>query len=54
MRGEARKVAGPILRQVDSLASEHFLAEERLMESIRLPGLAEHRARHKELGGKTA
>jgi hemerythrin len=54
MRGEALKVAGPLLRHIASLASEHFLAEERLMESIKFPGLAGHRAKHKELGGKIA
>ena len=54
MRGEAQKVAGPLLRQIGSLASEHFLAEERLMESIKFPGLSGHRAKHRELGEKIA
>jgi hemerythrin len=54
MRGEARKVAGPLLRQVVSLAEEHFETEEKLMESIGFPGLAAHRATHLELAGKLA
>jgi hemerythrin len=54
MRGKAREVSGPMIRQIVSLANEHFSAEERLMESIRFPGLAEHHAKHKELTGKIA
>lgn len=54
MRGEARKVAGPLLSQMASIASEHFSTEERLMESIKFPGLAGHRAKHQELAGKIA
>jgi hemerythrin-like metal-binding protein len=49
MRGEAQKIAGPLLHQLVALASNHFSAEERLMESIKFPGLAVHRAKHKEL-----
>ena len=54
MRGEVRKVAGPLLRQIVSVASGHFSTEERLMESIRFPGLAGHRAKHQELTGRIA
>ena len=54
MRGKARGVASPLIRQMVSKASEHFAAEESLMESIRFPGLAEHRAKHKKLAGKVA
>jgi hemerythrin len=49
MRGKASEVADSMIRQIVSLANEHFSAEERLMESIRFPGLAEHRAKHEEL-----
>ncbi len=49
MNGEARKVAGPLLRQIASIATQHFSTEESLMESIKFPGLAGHRAKHKEL-----
>jgi hemerythrin-like metal-binding protein len=52
MRGKAREVAGPILSQLVSLASEHFSNEERLMESAGFPGLATHRAEHQKLSGK--
>jgi hemerythrin len=54
MRGQAQKVAGPLLSQLVSLASGHFSAEEKLMESIKFPGLALHRAKHKELAGMIA
>jgi hemerythrin len=54
MRGKAQEVAGLLIRQAVSIANEHFAAEESLMESIRFPGLAEHRAKHKEIMGKVA
>ena len=54
MRGQAQKVAGPLIRQIVSIASEHFTAEEKLMESTEYPGLARHRAKHRELAGKIA
>jgi hemerythrin len=54
IQGKAQKVAGPLLRQIASLANEHFSAEERLMESARYPGLAKHRAQHRELTAKVA
>lgn len=54
LRGKAQEVAGPLLIQLDSLASEHFSTEERLMESTAFPGLAEHRAKHREMAGKIA
>jgi hemerythrin-like metal-binding protein len=52
MRGEAKKVAGPLISKMVSLAKEHFSNEERMMESTKYPGLAEHRAIHQELTGK--
>jgi hemerythrin len=54
LRGKAKEVAGPLLSQLVSLASEHFSAEERLMESTKFPGLAEHRAKHREMAGRIA
>jgi hemerythrin len=54
MRGKAQEVAGPLIRQLTSIASEHFAEEERLMESARYPGLADHRAKHEELAAKLA
>ena len=52
LKGKAQEVAGPLLSQLVSLASEHFSTEERLMESTGFPGLAEHRAEHQVLAGK--
>jgi hemerythrin len=49
MQGRARVAAGVLLKQVASITREHFLAEERLMESSRFAGLAVHRAKHQEL-----
>jgi hemerythrin-like metal-binding protein len=54
IRGQAHEVAGRLFRQLSSGSSEHFSAEERLMESIRFPGLAGHRARHGEFTAKLA
>jgi hemerythrin len=42
------------MRQIVSVASEHFAVEERLMESSGYTGLAAHRAKHRELAGKIA
>jgi hemerythrin len=52
MSGKAREVSGPLLREIISLASEHFSTEERLMASTGFPGLASHRAEHQKLSGK--
>jgi hemerythrin len=52
MMGKANEVAGPLIRQIVSIAHEHFLAEEKLMESIKFPGLTAHRAKHAELTAK--
>jgi hemerythrin len=54
MRGKAQEIAGPLLKQIASIARVHFSAEERLMESIRFPGLATHHGKHQELVEKLA
>jgi hemerythrin len=54
MRGKAQEIVGPLIRQLVSIAREHFSAEERLMESIRFSGLAVHQAKHQELTRKLA
>lgn len=54
MRGKAQEVASRLIDQIVGIATEHFAAEESLMESIRFPGLAEHRAKHVELAVKIA
>jgi len=52
MSGKAREVADPVLPRLVKLAAEHFSAEEKLMGSVRFPGLDAHRAKHRELAGK--
>jgi hemerythrin len=54
MKGKAGDVADSLLRNLAPLAEEHFAAEERLMESIDFPRLADHRALHREMAGKIA
>ncbi|MGA3370616.1 MAG: bacteriohemerythrin [Terracidiphilus sp.] len=54
MKGKASEVAGPLLHKLESLANEHFSAEERLMESTGFSGLAGHRVQHREMAGKIA
>jgi hemerythrin len=54
IRGKAREAAGPLMRQIVTLANEHFSTEQRLMESAGFPGLAGHRAKHEELSAKLA
>lgn len=54
MRRKAQQVAGPLIRQTISLASEHFATEERLMELTKYSGLAVHREAYQELAAKVA
>jgi len=54
MKGKAREVAGPMMRQIVQLANEHFSTEQRMMESTQYPELAEHRSKHEELSAKLA
>jgi hemerythrin len=54
MQGKAREIADRLMVQIVSIANEHFATEERLMESASFPGLAAHRAKHRELAGKIA
>ena len=54
MNGRAKEVAGRLMRQIVSLANEHFSTEQRLMESTKYPGLADHRAKHQELAARLA
>jgi hemerythrin len=49
MRSEAREVAGPVLPRFPKLAARHFSTKQRLIESIRFPGVAEHRLKHREM-----
>jgi hemerythrin-like metal-binding protein len=52
MRGRVNDAVAPLIGQLVSLAQEHFVAEERLMETAEFPGLAGHRAKHQELSRK--
>lgn len=49
MKGQAQKIAGPLLRRLREHTREHFPTEERLMESAKFPGLAQHREHHRGL-----
>ena|ERR1035438_824133 len=49
IRGQAQSVAGPLLRKLANYARDHFSTEEKLMETAKFPGLAQHRAKHQEL-----
>jgi hemerythrin len=46
LKGQAQSVAGALLPKIVNHAREHFSTEERLMESTKFSGLAEHRAEH--------
>jgi hemerythrin-like metal-binding protein len=52
LKGQAQSVAGALLNKLQGGASNHFSTEERLMESTKFPGLAEHRVEHRDLIAK--
>jgi hemerythrin-like metal-binding protein len=52
LKGKAQSVAGVLVPQLMSYANDHFSTEEQIMESTKYPGLAEHRAEHRDLTGK--
>ena len=52
MGGNANDAASALILKLVVLAQEHFATEERLMDSTGFPGLAVHRARHRELASK--
>jgi len=49
MKGEAQRVTGPLLRKLVNYTHTHFTSEEKMMEATEYPGLAAHRAQHREL-----
>jgi hemerythrin len=49
MRGDARKMTGPLLRDLLAYTREHFSAEEKILAAAQYPQLPEHRAKHKDL-----
>jgi hemerythrin len=54
LNGRLNEAAAPLINHLVSLAGEHFATEEKLMESTRFPGLADHRVNHGELAKKIA
>lgn len=52
LKGKAQSVAGDFVPKMMEYASIHFSSEEQLMEKIKYPGLAVHRAEHLELARK--
>ena len=52
VKGQAHSVAGPLLNKLTDYTHEHFIDEEKLMESIKYPGLADQRAEHRALAAK--
>jgi hemerythrin len=52
LSGNVNDAVAPLIDRLVLLAGSHFVAEERLMKSAHFPGLADHRAKHKELSQK--
>ena len=49
MKGQAQSLTGPLLRKLVDYTQTHFNAEEGIMATAKYPGLADHRAQHREL-----
>ena len=52
LKGQAQKIAGPLLDDLLIYARDHFSTEEKMMSEGGFAGLAEHRAKHEALIGK--
>lgn len=52
LKGQAQKVAGPLLDKLLEHTRDHFSTEEAMMSEARFAGLAEHRLKHQELAGR--
>ncbi len=50
--GQAKAVAGDLLKTLLKYTREHFAAEEALMRRAQYPDLAGHCAKHKDLAGQ--
>jgi len=49
MKGQARTIIGELLCKLLLYTRNHFSDEERMMESAKYPGLAEHQIKHRAL-----
>ncbi|HUX27408.1 MAG TPA: bacteriohemerythrin [Terracidiphilus sp.] len=49
MKGQARSLTGPLLRNLVAYTRDHFAAEEAMMAAAKYPGLTEHHLRHRDL-----
>ncbi len=49
MKGQAKCMTGPLLRNLVAYTHEHFSAEEAMMAAAKYPGLEVHRLRHRDL-----
>jgi len=54
LKGNAQSVAGDLASGATEHVSNHFSAEERLMEDTKFPGLVQHRAEHRAIAAKIA
>lgn len=49
MKGQSQAAIGTLLKKLVRYTQDHFSAEEAMMAKTSYPGLAQHRAKHKEL-----
>jgi hemerythrin-like metal-binding protein len=49
MKGRAQDLTGPLLHKLVDYTRNHFSAEETMMAAAKYPGLADHRAKHRDL-----
>jgi hemerythrin len=48
-KGQAQKLTGALLKKLVDYTQTHFTAEEKMMAAANYPGLADHKARHRDL-----
>jgi hemerythrin-like metal-binding protein len=49
LKGQAQSLTGPLLKKLAEYTHNHFTAEESKMASVKYPGLADHKLKHREL-----
>jgi hemerythrin-like metal-binding protein len=49
LKGQARNLTGPLLRELVEYTHTHFSTEERMLAAASYPGLVIHRLKHREL-----